>query len=239
VTRSSRGEIGAAPARLVFGLLVIALGVVFLADNLGLVDGRDALRAFWPLAFVAFGVVVLLDPHRSGFRRALGVFWIVAGCWIWAYQRHWIQINFWDFLFPGILLFGGAALVWRSLAGPRATGDRSNALADDYPRCFAAMSGNQVRATSSALRGADLTAFMGGVTLDLSRARMAGEEAQIDVFAMWGGIEIRVPPDWTVVSRVTPVLGGFDDKSQPSPGAPAGRLIVSGFVIMGGVEVKN
>jgi hypothetical protein len=59
------------------------------------------------------------------------------------------------------------------------------------------------------------------------------------VFAMWGGIEIRVPDDWTVVSRVTPVLGGFDDKTRPSPGAGAHRLVIRGFAIMGGIEVKN
>jgi len=239
VSRSPRGEIGSASARLVFGLLVLALGIVFLADNLGLIDGRDTLHAFWPLAFVAFGFVVVLDPHRSGFRRAMGGVWIVAGCWIWAYQRHWIQVNFWDFLFPGILLFAGATLVWRSVAGPRSAVDRSTSQADDYLRTFAAMSGNQVRSMSTAFRGADLTAFMGGVTLDLSRARMAGDEAQIDVFALWGGIEIRVPPDWTVISRVAPVLGGFVDKSQPAPGPAAGRLVVNGVVVMGGVEVKN
>jgi hypothetical protein len=79
---------------------------------------------------------------------------------------------------------------------------------------------------------------MGGCEMDLRHAKIHGE-AVIDVFAMWGGIEIRVPDDWTVVSRVTPMLGGFEDKTRPTPDASTHRLIVRGMVIMGGVEVKN
>jgi len=237
--RSRGGEAGGASGRLIFGLLIIALGVVFLADNLGLVEGREAMRTFWPLAFVAFGFGMALDRHSSGWRRAWGAIWIGVGCWIWAYQRHWISINVWDVVFPAVLLFAGGALVWRSLAGPHRAGRSSDPVAEDYVRNFAAMSGNQLRSASTEFRGGDLTAFMGGVTLDLTRARMAGEEAHVDVFAMWGGIEIRVPPDWIVVSKVAPILGGFDDKTQPSSEAAGGRLVVSGVVVMGGVEVKN
>jgi hypothetical protein len=33
-------------------------------------------------------------------------------------------------------------------------------------------------------------------------------------------------------------MGGFDDKTRP-PADPSKRLVLRGFVIMGGVEVKN
>jgi hypothetical protein len=79
---------------------------------------------------------------------------------------------------------------------------------------------------------------MGGCELDLRHAAIDGE-AVIDVFALWGGIDIRVPENWTVVSRVTPVLGGVDDKTRPAAGASLHRLVLRGFVVMAGVEVKN
>jgi hypothetical protein len=58
------------------------------------------------------------------------------------------------------------------------------------------------------------------------------------VFAMWGGIEIIVPPDWAVTTKVVPVLGGVEDRST---GTQAARhhLIVKGAVVMGGVEIKT
>jgi hypothetical protein len=59
------------------------------------------------------------------------------------------------------------------------------------------------------------------------------------VFAFWGGIEIYVPPDWTVTSKVTTLLGGFVDKRRPTSVVPTKNLIVQGMVVMGGIEVKN
>jgi hypothetical protein len=38
---------------------------------------------------------------------------------------------------------------------------------------------------------------------------------------------------------VTPLLGGFDDQTRPPQQASPQRLVIRGFVIMGGVEVKN
>ena len=79
---------------------------------------------------------------------------------------------------------------------------------------------------------------MGGCEIDLRQASIDGE-AVIDVFALWGGIEIRVPEDWTVVSRVMPILGGVEDKTRPPQTAAGKRLVVRGFVVMAGVEMKN
>jgi hypothetical protein len=91
---------------------------------------------------------------------------------------------------------------------------------------------------SKAFRSADVLAIMGGCEIDLRKAAINGE-AVIDVFAMWGGIEIRVPEDWTVVSHVVPLMGGVDDKTRPPQGATAHRLTLRGFVLMAGVEIKN
>ncbi len=91
---------------------------------------------------------------------------------------------------------------------------------------------------SRAFRRADLLAIMGGCEIDLRQAAINGE-AVIDVFAMWGGIEIRVPEDWTVVSRIVPLMGGIVDKTRPTQGASAHRLVLRGCAFMGGIEIKN
>ena len=50
------------------------------------------------------------------------------------------------------------------------------------------------RSNSQTFEGADLTAVMGGCEIDLRQASMApGGEAVIDVFAFWGGIDVKVP----------------------------------------------
>jgi hypothetical protein len=60
----------------------------------------------------------------------------------------------------------------------------------------------------------------------------------INVFAVMGGIEMKVPTDWTVILNGSPIIGGFDEKTiNPKDGNK--RLIVTGYAIMGGVQVNN
>ncbi|HWK49677.1 MAG TPA: LiaF domain-containing protein, partial [Steroidobacter sp.] len=109
----------------------------------------------------------------------------------------------------------------------------------EFVRSFAMLSGHELRPVSRPFRGADLNAIMGGIKLDLSSARMEGDNAIIEVFAFWGGVEIYVPPDWTVTSEVTTLLAGFIDKRRPTSVVPTKHLIIKGMVVMAGVEIKN
>ena len=59
------------------------------------------------------------------------------------------------------------------------------------------------------------------------------------VFAMMGGIEIKVPPDWNVNADITPIMGGMEDKTQSSERSHDKKLTLRGFVMMGGIEVHN
>ena len=87
-------------------------------------------------------------------------------------------------------------------------------------------------------RGADLTAIMGGCTIDLRGADIGAEPAVIDAFAFWGGIEILVPEGWVVTNKVLPLLGSADNKSRPAAGASK-QLLVRGTSMMAGVEIAN
>ena len=71
---------------------------------------------------------------------------------------------------------------------------------------------------------------MGGVTLDLRQAKMTPEGAVLDAFAFWGGIEIKVPESWQVRGEVIPLMGGFEDKTRPKPGAVEGTLVIPGLL---------
>ena len=100
------------------------------------------------------------------------------------------------------------------------------------------MGGLQRTNNSAGFLGGDLTAIMGGCEVNLTAARLDQSDAVINVFAMWGGIVIRVPEDWGVIGRVTPIMGSYEDKTRP-PREAKHRLIVRGTALMGGVEVKN
>ena len=58
------------------------------------------------------------------------------------------------------------------------------------------------------------------------------------MFSVMGGITLRIPPDWAVVLRGTPIMAAFEEKTV-SPANTGKRLIISGYAIMSGVEVRN
>jgi hypothetical protein len=99
------------------------------------------------------------------------------------------------------------------------------------------MSGNQGKNSSLDFRGGEITAIMGGVELDLRGATIQSE-AVLNVFSVWGGIVLRVPNDWTIVNNGIAIMAGIDDQTVPAMNSGK-RLIVKGYAIMAGVEIKN
>jgi predicted membrane protein len=251
--------------QLFVGLVVIAIGILMTFDNLGLVHAEEYIR-FWPASLIGVGLLKLWYS-REGLGGAFGGFiFTVAGAWLLLEQMAVVHVSFWD-MWPTLLVFFGGFLVWQGLSGPRRHvaavarpqmfSDTTSPLSSDTTAQVPSDTSSQVSVdtnstvsemavlgavargnNSSAFRGGELTAVMGGCELDLRQAAINGE-AVIEVFGLWGGIEIRVPEDWTVVSRVVPVLGGVDDKTRPPQGASRHRLVLRGFIVMAGVEVKN
>ena len=83
-------------------------------------------------------------------------------------------------------------------------------------------------------------AFMGGVTLDLRDAEIAGDEITIRCFAIMGGIEIIVPEGIEVHENGIPFMGGFDNKTANVPILPGSPVVkITGLAMMGGVDIKS
>jgi predicted membrane protein len=104
---------------------------------------------------------------------------------------------------------------------------------------FALMSGVTRRVRNAPFFGANMTAVMGGIELDLRDAALP-EDAVIELFAFWGGIEIWVPREWSVVNQGFALMGSIEDKTGNLPQRPGQpRLVLRGMALMGGVEIKN
>ncbi len=218
--------------QLILGLVIVTVGLLLTLDRLGIVDAESYLR-FWPAGLIAIGLGKLWQCRGSNSGLLGGAVLTGAGAWLLLDEFDLVRRSFWD-LWPLALVALGASLVWRAFAGRRPAPNDGNSIVS----AVAVLSGVNRGNNSTTFRGGDLTAIMGGCEIDLRQAQINGE-AVIDVFAMWGGIEIRVPEDWTVISQVTPLMGGFDDKTRPPHGVSAHRLIVRGFILMAGIEVKN
>lgn len=214
-----------------FGVIIIVVGVLFTLDNLDIIDASMYLR-YWPAGLVAVGVLKLWQA-RGGHGIVGGLFLVVLGSWMLLERIVAIRIRLYE-VWPMLLVFLGGYMIWKGFGGAkreRATDD--NALVSAVAILAGVARGNN----SAAFQGGELTAIMGGCEIDLRQASIGSRDAIIDVFAFWGGIEIRVPNDWTIVSHVTPLMGGFEDQTRPSSSPK--RLVIRGTAIMGGVVVKN
>jgi len=248
-----RGNAG----RLALGLVVIAIGVLFTLDRLGYVDAGDFWE-YWPVLLIAIGIGRLLQP-RGTHERGFGVVLIVIGIWFLLSNVGVIHYTFGD-VWPILLVVLGVMMVWRAITGPFlgsprrrlkeaiASGDGSAAVAGpatggaDTSKTvngFALLGGVKRRCVSQDFRGGSLTAIMGGCELDLRNASISSGQAVVDTFAFLGGIDIKVPQEWSVVAQGTPILGAFDDKTVRVGGDASKVLVVKGTAFLGGVEIKN
>ncbi|MGO4475022.1 DUF5668 domain-containing protein [Massilia sp. 2TAF26] len=227
-------------AQVVIGLLVAAFGVLFLLDNLNIIYLRHVIF-FWPLAFIASGLVALCsDGPRSG--RVTGIVLVAIGVAMLGNRLGYEFIS-WRTFWPLVMIAMGGLIVFRTLGGGRVVHvgttpyTKDDAKSDNVVDITAILGGFERRVSAPDFRGGEITAIMGGCELDLREATLA-TEAVINVFAVWGGITIKVPPEWTVILHGTPVMGGFTEKTARPPDNSK-RLVVTGYAIMGGVEVRN
>jgi hypothetical protein len=243
--------------RLLFGLLVIAVGVLFTLDRMGYVNAGEFWE-YWPVLLIAIGIGRVLEP-RGTHERGFGVVLILLGVWFLLSNLDIIHYSFRD-VWPIFLVLLGIMMVWRAIAAPAWGGPRGR-LKEECKACedstavggpatsasvtsstvegFALLGAAKRKCVSQDFRGGSLTAILGGCELDLRSASISSGQAVVNTFAFLGGIDIKVPQEWAVVVQGTPVLGAFDDKTVRVGGDASKVLVVKGTAFLGGVEVKN
>jgi hypothetical protein len=219
--------LAAVSVRLIVGGFFVLLGVLLTLDNLNLFDSEPYL-SWWPLVLVVIGVIRLL----AGGNRVIAALLIAAGAWLIAYNLEVVDFTLFD-LWPLLLIGGGIAMVAKALGyRPERRGD------DSTTTTWGVLGVRKVDETSRAFAGRRYVGLLGGCEVDLTGAELAQPQVVVETYSFWGAVELTVPDHWEVVGEVLPVMGAFEVKIRPSA-APEKQLIVRGFAIMAGVDVKS
>jgi uncharacterized membrane protein YecN with MAPEG domain len=94
---------------LTHGLLLIAIGTVFLLDEFRITDFRDNFRQYWPMMLVLFGVADLFQ-RKSAWR---GLWLIAVAVWLQANVLHLFGLTFRN-SWPLLLIVLGAGMTLRA-----------------------------------------------------------------------------------------------------------------------------
>lgn len=112
---------------------------------------------------------------------------------------------------------------------------RGDAESDEVA-LVAILDGIELKSRARAFRGGSMFTWLGGIAVDLKEAQLA-PDAHLDVGSLFGGIAIRVPPEWRVEARVKTLAGGVAVK-VPGPGSDdPPTLTIDGFSAFGGIAV--
>lgn len=216
--------------RILLGLIVLSLGVIFLLDGTGTLDAGQVIGDWWPAAVIALGALQLFERPQPTFSASL---LILAGGLLLLFTTGTVDESAWDVVWPLALVAGGVSILARRRGSPAS--DEDSLVATGI------FGGPEVASASPAFRRASLTAIFGGVTLDLRNARPAPEGATVTATAVFGGIDILVPRGWRITSNSTPIFGGVEDKTDRTADVPADApvLHVDALAVFGGVGVKH
>jgi hypothetical protein len=96
-----------------------------------------------------------------------------------------------------------------------------------------------IQVRSQEFRQGRVNAVFAGVTIDLREAKLGPEGATLDVQSALSGIDILVPPGWSVICDIDAVFGGIADHRLVARSAePRPRLRLTGTLVAGGLSVR-
>ena len=236
------------------GIIAILLGVIWFLNNIGLTE-TDIGRLFvvyWPVLIILWGIEVIVrdtaclsgeESRSTCVCSAMlnGAILVLIGALILGSNLGIYRLDFsiiWKVFWPVVLILIG----WSLLRGTSTTGGTH----------WAIMSGIELCNKGWKLESGNMIAFMGGIDLDLTVAKIPEKETMLNLTAVMGGIDVRVPDDINVECDGTAILGGVQFFGESAGGVVSSRrfsgrqvdeskkkVVIYCRTIMGGIEIKR
>lgn len=217
--------------QIVFGLAVIFVGVGFFLDALNIVDFSNMMKTWWPLFVILIGLVSIVSNPRV---IAWPLVIIAIGVLLQLRELDFLTFNPWTLIWPALIIFFGVTILIKGGVSQK----KPQARKENELDLFAGFSGHEAKSTSEDFKGGKATAIFGGIELDLRQSKIK-DKATLEVFAAFGGIDIRVPEGWKVEVTGMPILGGWENKADAPKDKNAPVLLIQGTCLCGGVSIKN
>jgi predicted membrane protein len=229
--------------RVMGGLVIVAVGVLFLAKKTG-VDFPHWLFSFETF-LIAFGLYI---GFRHSFRSFGWLIPIVIGGALLLDDLY-PYYNLSQFTWPILIIGFGLFVIFRPNHRKRDRKTWRNAdsqtvdSSDDFLDSTVIFGGMKKNVMSKTFRGGETVTIFGGTEINLMHADVS-TPIVIEITQIFGGTKLIVPAHWKVESKdLVAILGGVDDKrhllSNPAAGETNKVLILHGTCLLGGIEIKS
>jgi predicted membrane protein len=218
-----------------FGVLLILIGVFFIAGNIWEDTIGELITVWWPSLLILFGIRLALLGNglfSPVFLLFFGVAFLLRNLEI-------VDVIESEFLIPALLILIGLAMVFRPKRGSK---EIAPEVITDCPGEVTAVFGKDRRVFQGQLHGKQsLTGVFGKVYGDFSGCTLAPGGASIEVTAVFGKASLRIPANWTVKITSNAVMGEVVDRRNMSGDGEQTEdvLLLEANGIFGTVELTN
>jgi len=221
--------------RILFGLLLILLGIIFFIDELGVsqllgFDSGALLSVYWPLILVFIGIVMLLQDKIKP-----GLFFVTLGGAFQVAQLY--EVSFWQIFWPFLLIWFGISILIKSPKKRRIASSSSEIITTDEIDEMIEFSESTIMVDSDNFKGGKVRVAFGEAKIDLTKAKLSKDGAELTVNGSFAGIKIYVPKSWKVKPVGSASLGSWKDETSKASKGP--ELVVSGSINLGEVIISN
>ena len=141
---------------------------------------------------------------------------------------HIVDVNFWQIVWPILFIAVGFVVLFSLVKGDK--------IARTKAKHMAAVWSGQSEKVEGKYTGGTVSSVFGGVNLNLRQSDIQ-DGAVIELFVLFGGVDIIVPNNVVVKNEATAIFGGVDDKTNPGTKAKK-TLYIRGECFFGGIELK-
>ena len=226
---------------IIWGIAIIALGIIFGGHALGLFELNIFFDGWWTLFIIIPSFVGLITDKEKLFNLGLlatGVILLLAAQNVFDYSVAWKVI------LAVFLVIAGLTIIIKSLF--RGKNDQEvaekikEAEKEDKPldSQMAIFSGSDRVYNDEVFQGAMLLAVFGGANINLKNAKFT-KDTIIKAFTLFGGINIIVPDDVKVKLRSGFIFGGFSDDRKNATNKGKYTIYIDASGGFGGVTITD
>ncbi|MCT4615688.1 MAG: cell wall-active antibiotics response protein [Marinifilaceae bacterium] len=190
----------------------------------------------WQTLLILVGILISVISRK----RISGTVLIMIGSLFLLPKIFEFAVNLHKFLWPSLFVLLGGLIIFKHMKYKNMIKMQKDL--NNYLNEFIILGGRERIVRSNNFQGGKTTAILGGLDLDLTEVDIKDDIVVIEASAFLGGCSFVVSPDWDVRVSTLQFIGGVTDRRVVSPmnkDKKVKKLIISGAVILGGIEVKT